>query len=602
MYTYEREHMKKYIVGLMISIGVCCGIPVAAQPIPVLFQSLSWEQASMVAARENKLVLVEVGNVAAGIEKKFQRHGELMNYMMRNVVAIRMNMSTPAGKEFEPRLLLYPYPAYAYFMPYGDLVGIVTPEQVERNPEVLRETLQLAQRAALEKKNNSRSVAFADMDFQQMLVAAKEADRNIFIFVSDAQNQPSLLMEKNVFNLDQVADFYNQNFINLHVSAKRWQGMSPAFKIEELPAFLYLNANGKLLYQAQGYCTASQLVQYGNQALERARGIQFKPLADDQARLRAGQTGRLIFTDYYAVGSAHKELVKNVFSDPEVTSFFTENFVNVGREGNVSCLTFSDASGKELHRVVRVKDAAEMLQEAKRALAGKGVAGMQQAYSQGEREAGFMEDYIRVLARAGMSGEASRITVEYLSSLSPDCLKEKKYWDFFYLYAGQVIPGFFEYILSHRSELFRLHGEEKVRKKITDLWIAGAEEFVKEGSFDEVGFKAYTKRLKKEKVEGWRLIVRNARMHAAEKLEDWKTFVNLAEEKWNEEQIPDAELYRWGMKVNEQCRDANVRYKMAQWLVQRAIEIERKERLNGKVRITSYKGFFEKLADDLMKE
>ena len=586
----------------MISIGVCCGIPVAAQPIPTLFQPLSWEQASMVAARENKLVLVEVGNVAAGIEKKFQQHRELMNYMMRNVVAIRMDMSTPAGKEFEPRLLLYPYPAYAYFMPYGDLVGIITPEQVGRNPEVLREAFQLAQKAALEKKNNSRSVAFADMNFQQVLVAAKEADRNIFIFVSDAQHQPSLLMEKNVFNLDQVADFYNQNFINLHVSAKQGQGMLPAIEIEGLPAFLYLNVNGKLLYQAQGYSTASQLVQYGNQALERARGIQFEPLADEQARLRAGQTGRLIFTDYYTVGSVHKELVKNVFSDPEVTSFFTENFINVGREGNISCLTFSDAFGKELHRVVRVKDAAEMLQEAKRVLAGKGVAGMKQTYLQGEREAGFMEDYIRVLARAGMSGEASRMTVEYLSSFSPDCLKEKKYWDFFYLYAGQVTPEFFEYILSHRYELFGLYGEEEVRKKITDLWVAGAEEFVKEGTFDEVGFKAYTKRLKKEKVEGWRLIVRNARMHAAEKLEDWKTFVNLAEEKWNEEQIPDAELYRWGMKINEQCRDANVRYKMAQWLAQRAIEMERKERLNGKVRIASYKGFFEKLADDLMKE
>ncbi|MEI3153956.1 MAG: hypothetical protein V8S95_01710 [Odoribacter sp.] len=66
--------------------------------------------------------------------------------------------------------------------------------------------------------------------FGKMSAAAKEADRNIFIFVSDAQNQPSLLMEKNVFNLDKVADFYNQNFINLHVSAKRWQGMSPALR------------------------------------------------------------------------------------------------------------------------------------------------------------------------------------------------------------------------------------------------------------------------------------------------------------------------------------------------------------------------------------
>ena len=59
----------------------------------------------------------------------------------------------------------------------------------------------------------------------------------------------------------------------------------------------------------------------------------------------------------------------------------------------------------------------------------------------------------------------------------------------------------FQYVLTHRKELYDLYGEDKVRKKIAAVWIAGAENFVQDGVFDEVGFKAYTKRLKKEKVE-----------------------------------------------------------------------------------------------------
>ena len=108
--------------------------------------------------------------------------------------------------------------------------------------------------------------------------------------------------------------------------------------------------------------------------------------------------------------------------------------------------------------------------------------------------------------------------------------------------------------------------------------------------------------LKKEKVEGARLIIRNARMHAAEKVGDWKVYITLAEEKWNEEQIPDAELYAWGVKIEERCSDDGLRYKMAQWLGSRAMELERKERISGKVKVASYRGFFEKLVDDLLKK
>ena len=87
---------------------------------------------------------------------------------------------------------------------------------------------------------------------------------------------------------------------------------------------------------------------------------------------------------------------------------------------------------------------------------------------------------------------------------------------------------------------------------------------------------------------------------AAARTGDWRTFVDLAEEKWYEEKIPDAELYSWGVKINENCPDEAIRYKAAHWFVQAAQEMERKERVTGKVSMSSYKGFFEKLADDLV--
>lgn len=594
--------MKKFLVCILLGWFCVRMFPLMAQPIPSLFQPLTWEQASLIAARENKLVMVEVGSIGGTIEKGIQKNRELVNYMLRNVIAIRMDMSTSAGREFEARLQLYPYPTYAFFMPYGDLVGVVTPQEVAGRPETLREGFQTAREIADVKKRNSRSVVFAEMTFQEGLAAAEEGERNVFIYIYSDSDQASLFMDKNVFNLDQVADFYNQNFVNLRFNIEEIGELVRKYALGEIPAFLYLNPHGKVLYRSTGYRDANQLLGDGNKALEKARGIPFENLSGEEAQRKAGQLGKLIFTDCYTTGSVHKELLRTVFADPEVTDFFTDKFVNVGREGNETCLIFSDSFGKELHRIVRVEGVEELLQEAERAVSGKGLEGMKQAYLSGERQTGFMEEYIRMLGRAGLKEEASRITMEYLSPLTPECLKQAKYWDFFYQYGIQATPELFEYVLGHRHELFALYGEEKVSGKITNLWIAGAEQFVSEGKFDEIGFKAYSKRLKQEKVQGWRLIVRNARMHAAEKVGDWKTFVTLAEEKWNEEQISDAELYRWGMKIYEKCQDENVRYKMAQWLAQRVMEMERREQLTGKIKISSYKGFLEKLVNDLLKK
>lgn len=594
--------MKKILFILLLGVEIlACFSTIAQKPVS-LFQPLGWEQASLIAARENKLVLVAAGKIEEGVVRGVKKHAELMNFLNRHLVALSMDMSTVQGQQFEPRLLMYPYPVFAFFMPYGELLGVVSPESVRQHPEALREALEKALETAKIKKANSRSVSFAELTLSQALEEAVKTDKPVFVWLTEEKVQACLLMERNVFNLDKVADFYNRNFINIRPDASQSRELCRRYNLAGCPAFLFLDTRGKVLYQGQGYSNEEQLIDYGERALEQAKGIPFQEISPEKAAQLAREQGKPIFTDYYVVGSAHKEMARNLFTDPDVTNFFKEHFINVSREADQPALVFSDAEGQELHRVVRVNDAEALLQEARKVISGTGLAGMQLQYQQGQRQAEFLEEYIRMLDRAGLQERASGVLMVYFERLSPEKLKEARYWNLLERYGLNLSAEYFDYVLSHRNELYVLYGEEKVRKKIAALWVAGAENFVKDGEFDEAGFKAYAKRLKKEKVEGARLIIRNARMHAAEKVGDWKVYITLAEEKWNEEKIPDSELYSWGVKINEHCSDEGLRYKMAQWLARRAMELGRKEQISGKVKVSSYRGFFEKLVNDLLKK
>ena len=599
---YKHKSVMKRIL-FMIILGLGGLMPVnrtLAQRAVDLFQAYSWEQASLQAARENKLVLVEVGPIDPKVERGIQTKPDLVNYLQRNVIAIRLNANDTKNSGFQTHLLMYEPPLFAFFMPYGDLLEMIKPEEVLQDPSALRETLEKAKERAAVKKRNSRSVRFEDLPFEEALAKAEEAEQPVCIYFTADRCQACLLLEKNVLNLDEVADYYNDHFVNLRVNTSRTQELARRYGIKQCPAFLFLNAKGKVIYQDEGAETKEQLLDNAALALKKAGGISFQELSDEEARAKVQQENKPVFIDYYIPGGAHKEMLRTVFADPEVAALFEQQFVNVARESGQAVLVFTDAGGNELHRVRNIMSPEDLLQEARMVLEGKGLAGMEKEFRQGSRRPEFLKSYMAMLGRADRYREAGEIAAVYFSALPSDCLREAEYWDIFDRYYMLADTDLFQYVLTHRKELYDLYGEDKVRKKIAAVWIAGAENFVQDGVFDEAGFKAYTKRLKKEKVEEWRQIVRNARMHAAECTGDWRTFVDLAEEKWYEEKIPDAELYSWGVKINENCPDEAIRYKAAHWFVQAAQEMERKERVTGKVSMSSYKGFFEKLADDLV--
>lgn len=595
--------MGRFIWVCFVGIwGIFYGFFSVAQSPVTLFEPLTWEQASMIASRENKLVLVEVGKVDAKTEGRILKQQELVHYLSRHVVALKIDMDSPQGKLFQSRLVMYPYPAFAFFMPYADLLVFVSPEEVQKDPQVLRVKLEDALKRAEVKKKNSRAINFSNVPFQTALEEIAGSPKLLFMELYRDSCQACLLMDKDVFNLDRVADFFNRNFVSLKWSEKYAEDLIKQYAIQEYPAYLFLNAEGKLVHQAGGYAEAEQLIQYGEIALKKAKGIPFQGLTVKEALLNAQQQGKFVFVDYYIPGTAHKKLQNMVFADPEVTDFFAKYFINVSVESDRALLSFLDASGNELHRLAGITDAALLLEEGRRILQGKSKRELEISYRQGRRDSAFVMDYIKVLHRADDTDKASEVAMEYLSAFSPDGLLQSDFWKIFDQYVLRANSVFFDYLLAHRERFYQLYGEKEVQAKLAALWIAGAENFVKNGVFDEEGFKAYSKRLKKEKVDGWQQIVRNARMHAAEQVGDWKTFVVLAEEKWNEERISDAELYQWGLKIEQNCQDESIRYRAARWFALAAVEMEKRERVSGKVKLNSYKGFYEKLVDDLLKK
>lgn len=583
-----------------VSAGAQHGMPVVT--------AMSWEEASREAAMRNKLVFVAVGIKPDDpkARKLFAREPVRL-FLSRYTVGIGMDMTTEAGKRFEPKLLLYPWPLYAFYRPYGDLLVVLSPEDVYQNPEWLIEKGKEALELAEVKSRNSRSVHFEEGNAEMYLAKARKENKPVFIWEYRENFQPCLLMEKNVFNLDSVADFYNRHFINVKRRVE-----TPEQQKGEYPTYLFLNEEGRRIYKTAGYKTAAELISLGQEVLKRAEGIEFTEGSWEEVQQKAAAAKKGIFLDHYGTLSGDLKLrMQKAFRDPEVAEYFNRHFVNIRTEGlpekemKPPGLYFLDTARHILHQLRVVPDAAELLQEGKKTLAGEGLANMHKKYRFGNRDSSFIEAYLLVLDRAGMKKEAGQVAVSYLDRLRPEQWKEKKYGDWFFRYVEDAGSGIFKYVWEHRDAYADLWGKAVVDRKLESIWEAGAEQQVvdAEGNYkmDETGLKEYTKRLKKEKVKGWRNIIRKAKMLGAEKRGDWKTYTELAEERWNEEQIPDAELYSWGVKIKENCRDKAVRYKAARWFALAAVRIEERERLGGKVEVASYKGFFEQLVDELIR-
>mgnify|MGYP000857323607 CR=1 FL=1 len=222
------------------------------------------------------------------------------------------------------------YPTYAFMMPNGDLLGVVNPFAVSKNPALFMERANEYLKKAIEKRSNTQQIIFAELSFEEALKQAKRENKLVFIDAYTDNCQPCIMMERNVFTLDEVAQFYNTNFINISLNLGTLHtNLAERYNTYAYPTYLFIDGNGELKYRGEGYMEEDKFIELGKSA-QKTRGIQFTQWSWKEILELAKKEDKPIFVDCYAVWCGPcKVMDAEVFTQPQVGDYFNSNFINV---------------------------------------------------------------------------------------------------------------------------------------------------------------------------------------------------------------------------------------------------------------------------------
>ncbi len=104
--------------------------------------------------------------------------------------------------------------------------------------------------------------------------AAKE-DKIIFVDAFTTWCGPCKWMAANVFTDESVADFYNDNFINLKFDMEKGEGLDFAkeYKVVAYPSLLFIDGDGAIVHKRLGALPAEEFLAFGKEALDPEKRI-----------------------------------------------------------------------------------------------------------------------------------------------------------------------------------------------------------------------------------------------------------------------------------------------------------------------------------------
>lgn len=198
-----------------------------------------------------------------------------------------------------------------------------------------------------------------------------------------------------------------------------------------------------------------------------SQGIRFETGSFQEAVDKALREGKMIFADVYTSWCGPcKTMARDVFTRPEVGKFYNRYFVcykinaekGEGRElaarFKVNCyptLLYLDPRQQIRHRFSGYVAPEEFIRRGKQALDKRNNwAALDEAYRQGNRQPGFIQEYLKVLKEAYLPYD--RVANDFLSEIAPEKLLNPVYQKMLEDYLISMDNPVFSYILTHRDE------------------------------------------------------------------------------------------------------------------------------------------------------
>ncbi len=97
---------------------------------------------------------------------------------------------------------------------------------------------------------------------------AKTTGKPIFLAITASWCGPCNRLKRNTFTDEDVAVFYNDNFINVVLDGEKGEGIELARKyaVRGYPTLLFVGADGEVVHRSSGYHSPADFLKLGKQA------------------------------------------------------------------------------------------------------------------------------------------------------------------------------------------------------------------------------------------------------------------------------------------------------------------------------------------------
>jgi thiol-disulfide isomerase/thioredoxin len=139
-------------------------------------------------------------------------------------------------------------------------------------------------------------IAFNNAAWQVSLDQAAKENKLIFLDCYTSWCAPCKWMEKNVFNVPEVYQYYNQQFINTKLDMEKGEGVDlrKKYNVQSFPTYLFINSKGEVVHRTGSRMSVAEFLEEGRMATDPDRSM--SSLA---ARYNAGERSVPFLLNYY---------------------------------------------------------------------------------------------------------------------------------------------------------------------------------------------------------------------------------------------------------------------------------------------------------------
>lgn len=139
-----------------------------------------------------------------------------------------------------------------------------------------------------------RFIQFETASFKAALDKARENDKLLFVDCYTSWCGPCKMLAKEVFTNNEVADYFNENFIALKVDCEKGEGpgIAKQYKVSGYPTLLFLDGDGNLVNKIVGAATPAAFLEKVKKGLDPSTSLYGK-----EKRYKAGERDRAFVLD-----------------------------------------------------------------------------------------------------------------------------------------------------------------------------------------------------------------------------------------------------------------------------------------------------------------